>query len=108
MVAFLKAFTKAKRTKSGKPQLIMAKTIIGKGIAEVQGPSKGHGEGGAKFSEPARASLGLPADQHFFVGDDVRAYFEGHKQRLVRAPATNGTRPTEKRGPPRIPRRPRC
>jgi transketolase len=85
MVAFLKAFTKAKRTKSGKPQLIIAKTIIGKGIAEVQGTSKGHGEGGAKFSETARASLGLPADQHFFVSDDVRAYFEGHKQRLVRA-----------------------
>lgn len=85
MVAFLKAFTKAKRTKSGKPQLIIAKTIIGKGIAEVQGTSKGHGEGGAKFSETARASLGLPADQHFFVSDDVRAYFEGHKQHLVRA-----------------------
>ncbi len=85
MNAFLKAFIKAKKTKSGKPQLIIAKTIIGKGIAEVQGTAKGHGEGGAKFSETARASLGLPADQHFFVSDDVRAYFEGNKQRLVRA-----------------------
>ena len=85
MVAFLKAFNKAKKTKSGKPQLIIAKTIIGKGIAEVQGTAKGHGEGGAKFSNTARASLGLPSDQHFFVSDDVRAYFEGNKQRLVRA-----------------------
>ncbi len=85
MAAFLKALTKAKRTKSGKPQLIIAKTIIGKGIAEVQGTAKGHGEGGAKFSDTARASLGLPADQHFFVSDDVRTYFEGHKQRLIRA-----------------------
>jgi transketolase len=83
-VAFLKAFNKAKKTKSGKPQLIIAKTIIGKGIAEVQGTAKGHGEGGAKFSETARASLGLPADQHFFVSDDVRGYFAGHKQRLIR------------------------
>ncbi|MCX6956532.1 MAG: transketolase [Verrucomicrobia bacterium] len=83
--AFLKAFTKAKKTKSGKPQLIIAKTIIGKGIAEVQGTAKGHGEGGAKFSDTARASLGLPADQHFFVSDDVRAYFAGHKARLVKA-----------------------
>jgi transketolase len=83
--AFLKAFNKAKKTKSGKPQLIIAKTIIGKGIAEVQGTAKGHGEGGAKFSDTARASLGLPADQHFFVSDDVRAYFAGHKQRLVRS-----------------------
>ncbi|MEO6245569.1 MAG: transketolase [Opitutaceae bacterium] len=83
--AFLKAFNKAKKTKSGKPQLLIAKTIIGKGIVEVQGTAKGHGEGGAKFSDTARASLGLPADQHFFVSDDVRAYFAGHKERLVRA-----------------------
>lgn len=85
MAAFLKVFTKAKKTKTGKPQLIIAKTIIGKGIAEVQGTAKGHGEGGAKFAAAARAGWGLPADQHFFVSDDVRAYFEGHKQRLVRA-----------------------
>ena len=82
--AILKAFNRAKRSKSGKPQLIIAKTIIGKGIAEVQGTAKGHGEGGAKFSDSARASLGLPADQHFFVSDDVRAYFAGHKARLMR------------------------
>ncbi len=85
MAAFLKAFNKAKKTKSGKPQLIVAKTIIGKGIAEVAGTAKGHGEGGAKFSDTARAGLGLPADQHFFVSDDVRAYFAGHKQKLVRS-----------------------
>ena len=84
MAAFLKAFTKAKKTKTGKPQLIIAKTIIGKGIAEVQGTAKGHGEGGAKFAATARAAWGLPPDQHFFVSDDVRAYFDGHKQRLVR------------------------
>ncbi len=84
MAAFLKAFNKAKKTKSGKPQLIVAKTVIGKGIAEVQGTAKGHGEGGAKFADAARAGLGLPADQHFFVSDDVRAYFEQHKAALVR------------------------
>src|SRR3954468_314392 len=85
MAAFLKAFNKAKKTKTGKPQLIIAKTIIGKGIAEVQGTAKGHGEGGAKFAEAARAGWGLPADQHFYVSDDVRAYFAGHKARLVKA-----------------------
>jgi len=84
LAAILKAVNKAKKTKSGKPQLIIAKTIIGKGIAEVQGTSKGHGEGGAKFSESARASLGLPADQHFFVSEDVRSYFADHKKRLAR------------------------
>jgi transketolase len=84
MAAFLKAFNRAKKTKSGKPQLIIAKTQIGRGIPEVAGTAKGHGEGGAKFAETARAGLELPADQHFFVSEDVRAYFAGHKQRLVR------------------------
>lgn len=84
LAALLKAVNKAKKTKSGRPQLIIAKTIICKGIAEVQGTSKGHGEGGAKFSEAARAALGLPADQHFFVSDEVRAYFADHKKRLAR------------------------
>lgn len=85
MAAFLKAFTKAKKSKSGKPQLIIARTLIGKGIPEVAGTAKAHGEGGAKFAESARAGLGLPADQHFFVSDDVRAYFDGHKSRLIRS-----------------------
>jgi transketolase len=85
MAAFLKAFNKAKKTKSGRPQLIVAKTTIGKGIPEVAGTAKGHGEGGAKFSEGARAGLGLPADQHFYVSDDVRAYFSRHKDSLKRA-----------------------
>ncbi|MBS0633352.1 MAG: transketolase [Verrucomicrobia bacterium] len=85
MALFLKAFNKAKNTKSGRPQLIIAKTIIGKGIPEVAGTAKGHGEGGAKFSDGARAGLGLPADQHFFVSDDVRAYFAGNKERLIKA-----------------------
>ncbi|MEX2044548.1 MAG: transketolase [Opitutus sp.] len=84
MAAFLKAFKKAKKAGSGKPQLIIAKTIIGKGIPEVAGTAKGHGEGGAKFAATARAGLGLPADQPFFVSDDVRAYFQKHKARLAR------------------------
>ncbi len=84
LTALLQAFNRAKKTKSGKPQLIIAKTTIGKGIAEVAGTAKGHGEGGAKFAETARAGLGLPADQHFYVSDDVRTYFAAHKQRLIR------------------------
>lgn len=84
MAAFLKAFNRAKKTKSGKPQLIIARTTIAKGIPEVAGTAKGHGEGGAKFSDGARAGLDLPADQHFFVSEDVRAYFTAHKDRLVR------------------------
>jgi len=85
MAAFLRAFNRAKRAKSGKPQFILVKTIIAKGIPEVQGTQKGHGEGGAKFADSARAGLGLPADQHFYVSDDVRAYFGAHQRKLVRA-----------------------
>lgn len=84
LAGFLKAFNRAKKTKSGKPQLIIAKTQIGRGIPEVAGTAKGHGEGGAKFADSARAGLGLPADQHFFVSDDVREYFAQHKARLMR------------------------
>ncbi|HEY3754668.1 MAG TPA: transketolase [Opitutaceae bacterium] len=84
MAAFLKAFNKAKRSESGRPQLIIIKTIIGKGIAEVQGTQKAHGEGGAKFADEARKNLGLPADQHFFVSPEVREYFAAHKKKLLR------------------------
>jgi transketolase len=83
LAAILKAVNKAKKAQTGKPQLIIAKTIIGKGIAEVQGTSKGHGEGGAKFADAARQGLGLPAE-HFFVSEPVRAYFADHKKRLKR------------------------
>lgn len=82
--AILKAFNRAKKAKSGKPQLIIAKTTIAKGIPEVAGTAKGHGEGGAKFIDAAKPALGLPVDQHFFVSEDVRAYFAQHKQRLIR------------------------
>ena len=84
LAAILKTINRAKKAKSGRPQFIIARTVIGKGIAEVQGTAKAHGEGGAKFADAARVGLGLPADQHFFVSDEVRAYFADHKKRLVR------------------------
>ncbi len=80
--AFLTAFEKAKAA-TGKPQLIIAKTLIGKGIAEVAGTAKAHGEGGAKFIEAARKGLGLPDTEHFFVSEDTRAYFIEHGQKLA-------------------------
>ncbi len=84
LAALLKAFNKAKKAKSGRPQLIIAKTQIARGIPEVAGTAKGHGEGGAKFADAARRGLGLPAE-HFFVGAPVREYFAAHKKRLKRA-----------------------
>jgi transketolase len=75
------AFARAKAAGSGKPQLIIAKTLIGKGIPEVQGTQKAHGEGGAKFADEARKGLGLPAE-HFYVSEDVRAFFTGRQKEL--------------------------
>jgi len=77
----------AKNSNNGKPKFIIAKTLIGKGIAEVAGTAKAHGEGGAKFVDAARASLGLPAGEHFFVSDEVKAYFADLKAKRGEAHA---------------------
>ncbi len=83
IAAVAKAVNKAKKA-TGAPQLIIAKTTIAKGIPEVAGTNKGHGEAGAKFVDAARVNLGLPADQHFFVSDEVRALFAGLKKKAER------------------------
>jgi len=80
------AIEKAKASKSGKPQFIIAKTIIGKGIPEVCGTNKAHGEAGVKFVTEARKSMGLP-DETFFVAPETKAYFEARKKSLVAAHA---------------------
>src|SRR6267154_5961229 len=82
MDAFLAAFERAKIAGSGKPQLIIAKTLIGKGIPEVEGTQKAHGEGGAKFAEAARKALGLP-DAPYYVSPEVRAFFDERASRLA-------------------------
>ena len=79
--AVLGAFDAAKSA-TGKPQLIIARTLIGKGIPEVAGTAKAHGEGGAKFIDAARKSLGLPTE-HFFVSAETRAYFAEHATKLA-------------------------
>jgi transketolase len=83
MGAFLRAIKRAKRRDSGKPQMIIAQTLIGKGIPEVAGTAKAHGEAGAKFVDAARKNLGLP-DEHYFVSAEVRDYFSKRKKSLVR------------------------
>src|SRR5712672_2672114 len=82
MRQFLDAFDVAKRRDNGKPQFIIAHTLIGKGIPEVAGTYKAHGEAGAKFVDAARKALGLP-DEHYFVSKDVYDYFAQHKKTLL-------------------------
>jgi transketolase len=82
MQQFLDALNTAKERDNGKPQMIIAHTLVGKGIPEVAGTAKAHGEAGAKFAEAARKGLGLP-DEHYFVSDDVKEYFAAHKKNLL-------------------------
>ncbi len=84
MDAVAAAVAAAKANDNGKPKLIVAKTEIGRGIKEVAGTSKAHGEGGAKFADTARPALGLP-EETFHVSDDVRAYFAERKEAKLAA-----------------------
>ncbi len=79
LAAVQKAVQAAKDSTSGKPQVIIAKTLIGKGIPQVAGTASAHGEGGAKFIEEARAGLGLPADKSFYVSEETKSYFADRK-----------------------------
>jgi len=79
--AFNSAYERAKIAGSGKPQLIIAKTLIGKSIPEVEGTQKAHGEGGAKFADAARKGLGLP-EAPYYVSPEVEAFFAEHKKTL--------------------------
>jgi transketolase len=81
MEEFLAAYEKACAAQSGKPQFIVCHTLIGKGIPEVAGTNKAHGEAGVKFVDAGRKGLGLP-DEKFYVSEEVRRFFAERKQEL--------------------------
>ena len=72
----------AKDNDNGKPTILIAKTLIGKGIPEVAGTAGAHGEGGAKFAAEAHQNLGLP-EETFFVSEETRTYFAEHAAKLA-------------------------
>ena len=79
MQQFLDALNIAKERDNGKPQMIIAHTLIGKGIPEVAGTSKAHGEGGAKFAE-AGAQGAWPAGRALFrLGGRTRLFRRAQK-----------------------------
>jgi transketolase len=59
----------------GKPNIIIAKTIIGKGIEAIEGTNAAHGEAGVKHTDESRKSLGLPEDK-WYVSPDTRTYLK--------------------------------
>ncbi|MBV9673761.1 MAG: transketolase [Verrucomicrobia bacterium] len=75
------ALERARKAGSGKPQFIISKTLIGKGIPEVAGTQKAHGEAGAKFVDAARKALGLP-DEHYYIDPEVAAFFAKRQEEL--------------------------
>jgi len=79
LLAVSEALHSAKTNDNGKPKVIIAKTEIGRGIPEVAGTAKGHGEGGANFAESARRGLGLP-DGTFYVSEQTKSYFTERKE----------------------------
>jgi transketolase len=82
MQAFLDALNNAKENNNGRPKFIISHSLIGKGIPEVAGTYKAHGEAGAKFVDAGRKELGLP-DEHYFVSEETYAYFAEHKKKLL-------------------------
>ncbi|MBC2603495.1 transketolase [Puniceicoccus vermicola] len=82
--AFAATLEEAKADKNGHPKFILCRTLIGKGISEVEGTSKGHGEGGAKFAAESRKKLGLP-DETFYVSDEVQKFFAEKKAEKIAA-----------------------
>jgi transketolase len=82
LAAVKAALDTAKSSDNGKPTVIVAKTEIGRGIPEVAGTAKGHGEGGANFAESARKGLGLP-EETFFVSEETKAYFAAQNEGRV-------------------------
>ena len=82
LAAVKAALDSAKSSDNGKPTVIIAKTEIGRGIPEVAGTAKGHGEGGANFAESARKGLGLP-EETFFVSEETKAYFAAQNEGRV-------------------------
>ena len=66
------AIERAKTSDNGRPKFIIAKTEIGRGIPEVAGTAKAHGEGGAKFVDAAKKEP-RAAGGHAFLRERRRA-----------------------------------
>ncbi|CAM9400053.1 unnamed protein product [Choristocarpus tenellus] len=82
--AVSKELAAAKANNNGKPTLIVAKTIIGKGIDAVAGTNAAHGEAGVKYTDESRKSIGLP-DEKWYVSPDTRSFFKDHTTELTKS-----------------------
>jgi len=80
----LRAMVAAAKAESGKPSLIMLKSIIGKGAPTLQGSAKTHGAPlGAEEIAKARAAMGVPEGADFYVDPAALAFFAARRQELA-------------------------
>lgn len=71
----------AKASKNGKPKFIKCNTIIGKGMEETEGTNAAHGEAGVPYVDKAKANLGLPEGEKWYVSEDTRSFFKGVQEK---------------------------
>merc|ERR1711966_471553 len=71
----------AKDSNNGKPKFIKCNTIIGKGMEETEGTNAAHGEAGVPYVDKARASIGLPEGEKWYVSEETRDFFKGVQEK---------------------------
>ncbi|MDR2735329.1 MAG: transketolase [Puniceicoccales bacterium] len=76
------AYERAKDNASDRPRLIIAKTIIGKGVKEIENLNIAHGEFGARYVKDAKKDLGLGSDE-FWLSEEVRGFFKNRTVSLA-------------------------
>jgi transketolase len=67
----------AAKAETGKPTLIICKTVIGYGSPKLAGTNKAHSNPfGADELKATKEALGIPLEPTFHIADDVKANFE--------------------------------
>ncbi|MDX9783190.1 MAG: transketolase [Spirochaetia bacterium] len=81
--AGLAALTEKAKAETGKPSLIILKSVIGKGSPNKQGTAGIHGSPlGEEEAAKAKTAMGIPLDTPFWVAPEAYAYFEKHRSAL--------------------------
>ncbi|MBU0937224.1 MAG: transketolase [Spirochaetes bacterium] len=67
----------AAKAETGKPSLVILKSVIGKGAPTLQGSAKTHGAPlGPEEIAKAKTAMGVPADSQFWVSPQAGGFFE--------------------------------
>ncbi len=76
----------AAKAESGKPSLVMLKSVIGRGAPTMEGSHKVHGAPlGAEEIAKAKTAMGVPADAEFWVSPEAKAFFSARREELAAA-----------------------